>query len=216
MVFPLFLCHFSLYCKVHMRKPDPSMPPTLADHAAGQLAFIRDTMVRAGRFTAVSGGGMMIIGGIGVAAAIASPFAASRMQWLSLWLVAAAVSIPVSLVAMARKARRSGQSLSAGPARTFALAFAPSLAAGALLTAALVWAEAWRLIPGMWLVCYGAAVVSGGAFSVRAVPVLGVVLVLLGAGALFSPESVHAWLLGAGFGAAQLLFGAHIARYHGG
>jgi hypothetical protein len=122
----------------------------------------------------------------------------------------------VSLAAVARKAKRSQQSLRAGPARTFALAFAPSLVAGALLTLVLVRAEVWQLLPGTWLVCYGAAVVSGGAFSVRAVPVFGTVLVALGTFALFLPASTHAWLLGAGFGVAHLFFGIFIARYHGG
>jgi len=193
-----------------------SRPDSLADHAADQLAFIRDTMVRAGRFTAVSGRGTIGTGIIGGAAATVAPRVATAEQWLAVWLVAAVVAIAVSLGAMARKANRSGQSLRAGPARTFALAFAPPLIAGALLTAALALAGHWRLLPGTWLLCYGAAVISGGAFSVRTVPVFGTVLVILGAAALFLPVATHAWILGAGFGAAHLLFGFLIARYHGG
>ncbi len=173
-------------------------------------------MVRAGRFTAVSGAGTIGTGIIGTAAAVLAPRGATQVQWLAVWLVAAALAIAVSLGAMARKAIRSGQSLRAGPARTFALAFAPPLIAGALLTAALAGTGSWHLLPGTWLVCYGAAVVSGGAFSVRTVPVFGTVLVALGAAALFLPVATHAWILGAGFGAAHLLFGTLIARYHGG
>ncbi len=198
-----------------MTRPD-ARPDSLADHAADQLAFIRDTMVRAGRFTAVSGAGTVGTGIIGSVAAVMAPRVAPREQWLAVWLVAAAFAIVVSLGAMARKANRSGQSLRAGPARTFALAFAPPLVAGALLTAALAGAGLWHLLPGTWLLCYGAAVVSGGAFSVRTVPVFGTVLVVLGAAALFLPAATHAWILGAGFGAAHLLFGFLIARYHGG
>ncbi len=173
-------------------------------------------MVRAGRFTAVSGAGTIGTGIIGSIAAVLAPRAATQEQWLLIWLAAAALAIVVSLGAMARKAIRSGQSLRAGPARTFALAFAPPLAAGALLTAALAGTDSAHLLPGTWLVCYGAAVVSGGAFSVRTVPVFGTVLVALGAAALFLPVATHAWILGAGFGAAHLLFGSLIARYHGG
>jgi len=199
-----------------MPRPDSRPPAALADHAADQLAFIRDTMVRAGRFTAVSGTGMIGTGIVGAAAAAIAPHATSSVQWLGCWLAAAAAAIVISLTAVARKARRSGQSLRTGPARTFVLAFAPPLAAGALLTVALLLADAWRLLPGMWLVCYGAAVVSGGAFSVRAVPVLGTVLMALGAATLFLPAAAHPWMLGAGFGAAHLFFGFFIARYHGG
>ncbi|MHB1311292.1 MAG: hypothetical protein ACYC3L_04670 [Gemmatimonadaceae bacterium] len=199
-----------------MPRPAPTPPSALADRAADQLAFIRDTMVRAGRFTAVSGAGMILSGVIGTAAALLTPMANGPEQRLALWLVAAAITIPSSLVAVARKAARSGQSLRAGPARTFALAFAPALAVGALLTLALVRSAEWNLLPGAWLCCYGAAVVSGGAFSVRAVPVLGTVLVTLGALALFLPAATHVWLLGLGFGLTHLAFGFFIARYHGG
>jgi hypothetical protein len=195
---------------------DSPPPVALADHAADQLAFIRETMTRAGRFTAVSGVGVMATGVIGGVAAVLAPRAPSAEAWLVVWLAAAAVSVAVTFVFIARKAARSGQSLRAGPARTFALAFAPPLAAGAVLTAALAIAGTWRFMPGMWLVCYGAAVISGGAFSVRAVPVMGTVLLALGALALFAPSAAHPWLLGAGFGGVHLLFGYIIARYHGG
>ena len=199
-----------------MRPLSFDRPSALADHAAGQLAFIRDTMVRAGRFTSVSGAGMILSGVLGSAAAVLTPLASTPQQRLVLWLGTAVVAVPLSLIAVARKAQRSGQSLRTGPARTFALAFVPALVAGALITAALVRASAWDLLPGAWLTCYGAAVVSGGAFSVRAVPVFGTLLVALGACALFLPPVTHPWLLGAGFGALHLGFGVFIARYHGG
>lgn len=199
-----------------MHRPDPNPPEALANRAADQLAFIRDTMVRAGRFTAVSGVGVMGAGIVGTAAAVVSTHTASAYEWLAVWLSSAVIAVVFSLVLITRKAQRSGQSLRAGPGRTFALAFAPPLAAGALLTLALVRADAWALLPGTWLVCYGAAVVSGGAFSVRVVPVMGTVLVALGAVTLFVPDSAHRWMLGIGFGATQLVFGYIIARYHGG
>lgn len=199
-----------------MPLPPAEQPSALADHAAGQLAFIRDTMARAGRFTAVSGAGMIAVGILGSAAATLTPIVATPEQRLALWLGTAGIAVPLSVIALARKARRSGQSLRTGPARTFALAFVPALVVGALLTAALVRAAAWDLLPGAWLTCYGAAVISGGAFSVRAVPMLGALVVVLGAAALFLPAVTHSWLLGAGFGALHLIFGLFITRYHGG
>ncbi len=199
-----------------MPRPVTDQHSALADRAADHLAFIRDTMVRAGRFTAVSGVGMIMSGLVGLAAAVLTPLAALPERRLALWLVAAVVAVSLSLISVARKARRSGQSLRAGPARTFALAFVPALAAGALLTGALVRTAAWDLLPGAWLTCYGAAVVSGGAFSVRAVPVFGTILVALGALALFFPAATHVWLLGLGFGLLHLIFGLFIARNHGG
>ncbi|MBI2408753.1 MAG: hypothetical protein HYV19_10675 [Gemmatimonadetes bacterium] len=199
-----------------MSRPTSRPPAALADHAADQLAFIRDTMVRAGRFTAVSGAGTIGAGVVGMIATLLSPYMANQWQWLGLWLTAATVAMSIAVFMIARKAMRSGQSLRAGPGRTFALAFAPPLIAGGFLTAALAAHGAWSLLPGTWLVCYGAAVVSGGAFSVRTVPVFGAVLLVLGALAFLLPAFAQVWLLGAGFGAAHLLFGYFIARYHGG
>ena len=66
-----------------MHKPASRTNATLADHAADQLAFIRDTMVRAGRFTAVSGAGMIGVGFIGTAAAILTPRLPTRGTWLA-------------------------------------------------------------------------------------------------------------------------------------
>ncbi|HRZ09826.1 MAG TPA: hypothetical protein P5319_07985, partial [Gemmatimonadales bacterium] len=65
------------------------------------------------------------------------------------------------------------------------------------------------------LLLYGTGVVTGGAFSVRAVPLMGVVLILIGAVALTWPAWGAAGLA-VGFGAVQIAFGLYIARRHGG
>jgi hypothetical protein len=68
----------------------------------------------------------------------------------------------------------------------------------------------------VWLLGYGAAVVSGGAFSVKAIPAMGAVFLLLGSVALFSPAEWGTAYLAAGFGLVQIVFGVHVARRHGG
>jgi hypothetical protein len=192
-------------------------PPGLQARAMDNLQFIRDTMERAGSFTAVSGLGMM---GDGVLALVAAPTAhavrGATGRWLAVWLATAAVALALSGVATARKARRARVPLFSGPGRKLLLSFAPPMLVGALLTAVLYGHRGATLLPGVWLLLYGTAVATGGAFSVRIVPAFGFCLMLLGAVALFAPASWGDWLLAAGFGVAHVLFGALVARRHGG
>jgi len=71
-------------------------------------------------------------------------------------------------------------------------------------------------LPGCWLLLYGAAVTSGGAFSVRLVPVMGLCFMLLGVSAFVFPESAGSLFMAAGFGGLQIGFGLIIARKYGG
>jgi hypothetical protein len=191
----------------------------LGDRAADNLAFIRDTMARAGAFTSVSGSAMMLTGALGAAAAILGApamLAADPLRFLATWVAVAIVSGAVSWVAIRRKAQRAGQSLLDGPARRFALAFAPAIVAGAILTLALVSAGQTALLPGAWLTLYGAAVTAGGALSVRPVPVMGCAFLACGALCFALPPVSQQYVLAAGFGGLHLVFGYHITRNYGG
>jgi hypothetical protein len=85
-----------------------------------------------------------------------------------------------------------------------------------LLTFALFHAGALTLLPAVWLLLYGTAIVTGGAFSVRVVPVMGLCLMALGTIALFVPAAWGDAFMAAGFGVLQVGFGLWIARHHGG
>ena len=190
--------------------------PALHDRALDNLHFIRTTMEQAGSFTAVPGWGQVAMGVVAFAAAALSLQQTSPLGWLIVWLAAGAAALAVGGVTMVRKARRVQSSLLSGPGRRFVLAFLPPIVVGALLTAALFIAHENRLIPGMWLLLYGTGVVTGGAYSVRIVPVMGLAFLALGAAALFSPESLGTMYLAAGFGGLHVAFGLVIARNHGG
>ena len=180
------------------------------------LQFIRDTMEQAAAFTAVSGLGMVAVGVLGLAAApIGHAVRGDAPRWLTVWLATAASALVLSALTTIRKARRAQASLLSGPGRKLLFAFAPPMAVGALLTVVLYQHGMTALLPGVWLLLYGTAVVTGGAFSVRIVPALGLTLIALGALALFAPSVAGDWFMGAGFGAAHVLFGALIARRHG-
>jgi len=87
---------------------------------------------------------------------------------------------------------------------------------GALLTIVLYRAGLLQTIPGMWLLLYGTAVVAGGAFSVKVVPVMGFCFMLLGMLALFTPPSWNPLIMAVAFGGLHIGFGILVARRHGG
>jgi hypothetical protein len=193
-------------------------PPALHDHAMADLRFIRRTMEEAGSFTAVPGWGMVLVGLTALAAAVLA--ARVPRAWLAIWLSEAVVAFALAAVSLARKAR-GGPGLAAhplfsGPGRRFTLSFAPPLAAGALLTAVLVHAGQTTLLPGLWLLLYGASVATGGASSIRIVPVIGVCFMLAGLAGLLAPPAWSDAILAAAFGGLHLVFGVIIARRHGG
>lgn len=86
----------------------------------------------------------------------------------------------------------------------------------ALLNIGLWQPEAWHLLPALWLLLYGTAVLAGGAFSLASVRTVGLAFIALGVVALFGPsEWGYVWL-GLGFGGLHLVAGLHIAQAHGG
>ncbi|HUO96368.1 MAG TPA: hypothetical protein VMT92_09055 [Steroidobacteraceae bacterium] len=199
-----------------MGSPRPAGPADLSDRAARDLRYIRDTMARAGAFTALSGWGFVAVGAGAIATgalAIANPDPIARAR---LWLIDAAVSVAVGLGATLFKAHRSGQSLRTGPFRKFVLGFGPAVAAGAVLTLAMLRDDHAAYLPTSWLLLYGVGLIGGGAYSVAVVPLMGGGFLALGAIAAVAPAAWGEPLMIAGFGGAHLLFGALIARSHGG
>ena len=196
--------------------PEQSEPPALSDRAIDNLTFIRQAMERAGSFTAVSGTGIVAIGVIALVAGIVAARQAGANAWLGVWVAAAAAAVVIELTLTARKARALGLPIDSGPGRKFALAFTPTLLAGAILTAAVTPAAPRDLLVGMWLALYGAGVTAGGALSVPIVPVMGASFMLAGGIALMLPPSLANWMMVAGFGALHIVFGFFIARRYGG
>ncbi len=190
-------------------------PARIGDHAADNLRFIRDTMERAASFTAVPGLGGILIG---VTAMAAGALAANRdpSRQFTIWCAEAILATLIAYLAVRRKSKRLTMSLQTRAARRALLSFMPPLLAGAALTAALVRIGAFSVLPPLWLLCYGAAVVTGGAFSVRIVPVMGLCFMLSGACAAFCPAAWGNGFLMFGFGGLHIVFGAIISRRHGG
>jgi hypothetical protein len=185
-------------------------------------------MEGAAAFTDVPGWGLVVSGGVALATAPLAARQPTPERWIATWLGAALVAAVAGSWMMFRKMRqrvgRDQPLMLSVPARKFLLGFWPSILAGALLTFALIdpfvpGIEAHlsaRVFPGLWLLLYGLGVTTAGAFSIRAVPLMGLGFITLGAVALFVPVLDGDLMMALGFGALQVVFGVRIARRYGG
>jgi hypothetical protein len=195
-------------------------PVEIQAYAMDNLRYIRKTIERAGSFTAVPGVGGMLMASTALTAAWLAHSAAlgglGNGRWLAIWLAEAVVALAIGILSAAEKSRRAGLPVLSGPGRKFVAGFAPAMFAGAVLTAALFAGGGSAFLPGMWLLLYGAAVLSAGGASVRIVPLMGLCFMAAGASALLLPPVWGDAVLAAGFGGIHLVFGTIIAVRYGG
>jgi hypothetical protein len=220
-----------LYDRPSLRRDEPAVRPDR--RAEAQLRFIRDTMSRTAEFTAVSGWGGVAMGVTALAAAALAAVQPDVSGWLRVWAAEALVGFTIGAWTTARKAQRHNAPLLSGQGRKFLLGLAPAIFAGLVVTLAVYGldldagrdavglsdAEAsasLRLLPGLWLLLYGAGVISAGMFSIRSIPLLGAAFLLVGTLALLSPAAWGTAWMAVGFGGLHLIFGLLIARQHGG
>ena len=194
--------------RAHHRRPLPQ-------RALDDLRYIRETMERSSPFTAISGLGQVVVGATAIAAAAVAARQSSAGKWLEVWLAEAALALTIALIAMARKARRAGLPLTSGPGRKFALGFLPCIIVAIPLTITFARLGLTPLLSGLWLLLYGAGVITGGAFSIPLLPAMGTSFLVVGTIALFFPARGDAFMA-LGFGGLHILFGFLIARKHGG
>jgi len=190
--------------------------PSTSSDVLDQLQFIRHTMESVTSFTAVPGWGMVMLGGTALAVAFLARRVDSQLTWVVLWLGEALLAGLISLVAMVKKTGSLAKLAASIPARKCALSLAPPLAAGAVLTIVMMEQRLYSVLPGMWLILYGVAVITGGAFSVRVIPVMGICFAIFGTLALAMPSNWANGIMAAGFGGLHVVFGLLIARRHGG
>ena len=192
------------------------MAVPIRDHAVDNLRYIREAMERAGSFTSIPGWGGFSIGLTAiVTAVVAQPLVAEPKQWLAAWLIDAVVAAVIGAITIVLKGKRAGTSFTSVPTRRFFVSYSAPLITGAIVTLALVRAGAFAPLPAVWLLLYGTAFVSSGAFSIRVIPLMGVCYMLLGLAAAVMPDAGNV-LMGAGFGGLHLIFGLVIARRYGG
>ena len=180
------------------------------------LRFIRETMEAAATFTAVSGWGQVVIGLTAIIAALVASQQSDPAAWVLVWAAEAILAGIIAVWFMYDKARSASLPLLSGSARKLLFSFSPVFVVGMVVTVAFMQRGMVGLLPGLWMLLYGTAVVAAGAFSVRIVPVMGAAFLAEGCAALFLPQSWSTQLMILGFGILHIVFGYLIARRHGG
>jgi hypothetical protein len=190
-------------------------PAAIESRALGTLAYIRASIESSGSMD-VPGMAGIVMGIIGVLAAVVVAQPRFAPHWLGIWLSAAAVALLLGSALVARQITQRGRSRYFGPLRKFLLCLCPALLAGAVLTLALGIAGPTNIIPGMWLLLYGCAVLSASTVTVssiaRLICVMGALFVVLGSMTFALPATTHTAMLGLGFGVLHILFGILIGR----
>lgn len=190
-------------------------PAAIESRALGTLAYIRASIELSSSMD-VPGMAGIVMGIIGVLAAIVVSMPPWAPQWLGIWLVAAAVALTLGGALVARQIAQRGHTRYLGPARKFLLCLCPALLAGAVLTVVLGTAGVTSVIPGMWLLLYGCAVLSASTVTsagiTRLICIMGALFVALGSVTFALPTMAHTAMLGLGFGGLHILFGILIGR----
>jgi hypothetical protein len=197
-------------------RPNRDSSPNINVRAMDNLRFIRETMEAAGTFTALSGWGQVVIGLTAIGAALISARAETPTMWLGIWLAEAMLAAGISVASMTLKSHAANMPVFSGPIRKLVLSFSPPIFAGSVLTLAMHAAGAMVQVPAMWMLLYGAGVISAGTYSVSIVPFMGGAFMFAGVVTLIAPASWSTGLMIASFGGLHILFGILIARRHGG
>lgn len=199
-----------------LERNDLPEPVNIGERAVDNLRFIRETMERSTSFTAVPGYGGVLMGATAIAAAYIANLQPLIRDWLAVWLTEAALASAIGLLAMWQKTRISRSTLFSGPAKKLLLNSLPPMLCGVFISLGLYRFGHFELMVPVWMICYGAAVVCGGSFSVKPVPIMGWCFLALGAAAFFLPAGLGNLLMALSFGLLHVIFGFVIGRRFGG
>src|SRR5882762_4142453 len=140
-------------------------PSAIESRALGTLAYIRASIESSSSMD-VPGMAGIVMGVIGVLAAIVVSLPRWAAHWLGIWLAAAVIALVLGGALVARQIAQRGHSRYLGPVRKFLLCLCPALFAGAVLTLVFGIGGMSSVIPGMWLLLYGCAVLSASTVTI--------------------------------------------------
>lgn len=191
------------------------------ERALADIAEVRERLVHLQRFRGYSGIAAAVSGifalATGVVQALLVPHPRTLHEdhlYFALWFACCAASIIVNYGAIAHwyvndaSARERWQTASVG------LSIVPALALGAALSFAMLRAELFSFLPGIWYGCYGVGIFASRTTLPRPVVPIAVLFLVAGLSLIFLPASavLSWWTLALGFGIGQLAIGVLVMR----
>jgi hypothetical protein len=192
---------------------------TLNSRLPGWPAIIAGLMV-----LAAAAFSWLLLGGSVDMAALYGVGLGRQWAFCILWAVVGVAAFGQEILIARWAAQRAGQNSRTRPGRLAVLSLTPSVAVAALLSLRILWGEnvdeygaaGLRLLPPIWMMCYGTGVYAAGLFSVRLPRLLGLGFIVLGGAALLPRiEQAGVLLIAASFGLLHVLFGLLVLRADG-
>ncbi|MCS6775535.1 MAG: hypothetical protein RMJ43_06025 [Chloroherpetonaceae bacterium] len=191
--------------------------------AEENLRVIRELMERSTKYSTFSGwsgilAGIASIAGCVVTQALQQRYPRPqdlRLPFLITWSVVILFAIGADYSITKRRAARVGKTIISRLGRQMALASAPGLGTGALLTLHLVQRGQIQDVYPIWMLCYGIAVSAVGLFSQREVTWLGTAFLLAGAATLLCFPAAGLAMTAVTFGGFHILYALAVARRDG-
>lgn len=179
--------------------------------ARQDLKDIREVMDRARSFRHLTPAAAFVAGGLAVTGGAATHFAGGGLLRLAvLWLAVLAAAAGAAVFFGDRSARRRGEPLFSPLAGDVLNCLWPPLLVAAALAAVLVGGGRLDLVPPLFMLCYGVAAISAGAFGPRGLRLFGAAFLAAGIVGLAVPIP-PGLAMASTFGLFHLALGAHLA-----
>jgi hypothetical protein len=197
--------------------------------ALADLEEVRSRLVAVQRFRGLSGGAAIASGSAAVAVGIyqfiALPYPASEVdasRYVRVWIACLVFALVTNYGAILVWLARNWTLRARCELRTVGMTIAPAIAAGGVLTAALLNRHLDGLLPGVWCVCYALGLIASRAMVPRGVLAVAGLFGAAGTALLFAQDTsaLRWWVMPATFGIGQLFIGALVLsddlRHHHG
>ena len=191
------------------------------ERALADIAEVRERLGHVQRFRGYSALAAAVSGAFAIAAGALQLLVVPHVRtvheghlYFALWFACCAASVLVNYGAIAHWYVNDATARDRWQTATVGLSMVPALVLGAMLSFALLHANLYAFLPGVWYGCYGVGLFASRTMVPRAVVPIAAAFMIGGMGLLFVPAAIALqwWVLPLGFGAGQLAIGLIIMR----